>query len=421
MVDSPDASAIGRRFELDGAAWTLGRNVKGPGAIADPRLSRQHLRVGGPSADRVEVEDLGTRNGTFVDGQLLSRPTPLVIGQVVSLGDTFLVVDAPPRAEDFPARTDVDGRVPELVGASLVQVALRRAIETLAPAAGSVLILGPTGVGKEVVAQALHRRSGRGGPFVALNCAAIPTEIAEAELFGAKKGAYTGAVADRSGAFLDAAGGTLFLDELGELAPPVQAKLLRALETRQVQALGGGVPQAVDVRVLAATNATLNVEQFRSDLYARLAQFVLRIPPLSTRRADILPLWDHFMRAEGPGAERPRTPELSEALLLHDWPQNAREIGRLVHLLATVGAPGVPCGLDELPERLQQPLLGRDQDGPPLSADDALEVGPGRPALEAALARAHGNVTTVAAELSVHRQQVYRWIRRLRLDLRQFR
>ena len=421
VVDSPDASAIGRRFELDGTTLTVGRNAKGPGAIADLRLSRQHLRLAGPGPERMEVEDLGTRNGSFLDGQPLTRPTPLLVGQVLSAGDTLWVVDEPPRLEELPSHPEASGVVPEVVGASALILALRRSIETLASVPGSVLILGPTGVGKEIVARALHRYSRRAGPFIALNCAAIPQEIAEAELFGARKGAYTGAVVDRPGAFVEAHGGTLFLDELGELSRPLQAKLLRVLEERQVQPVGGGPPVPVDVRVLAATNATLDQDQFRSDLFARLAQFVLRIPPLAARRADVLPLWDHFMRIEGQGGERPRTPELSEALLLHDWPMNGREVLRLVRLLLMVGMPGVPCGLDELPEALQAPLLRRDQEAPVQDQGPSEDVGPGKSALEELLRRAQGNITTVASELGVHRQQVYRWIRRLRLDVRQFR
>src|SRR5438067_10525952 len=189
-----------------------------------------------------------------------------------------------------------------LVGQSTAMKSLRQAIERLGPTVASVLILGESGVGKERVANALHIASARGA-FVAVNCAAIPKELMEAELFGAEKGAYTGANKTREGLVEQASGGTLFLDEIGELDVKLQPKLLRFLETRKTRRVGGNAEIQSEVRVLSATNSNLESEilegKFRSDLYYRLSEVILHVPPLRTRPSDISLLTMAFLQAAG--------------------------------------------------------------------------------------------------------------------------
>jgi two-component system response regulator FlrC len=211
----------------------------------------------------------------------------------------------------------------------------------------TVLVTGESGTGKEVVARALHSASPRGsGPYVALNCAAIPESLLESELFGHEKGAFTGATAAHPGMFEQAHGGTLLLDEVGEMAPGLQAKLLRVLETRKVVRLGSTRDREVDVRVIAATNRELEAEvqagRFRQDLYFRLNVFPIHIPPLRERLADILPLARHFLAILGssPGRTSPTLSAAAEAALMaYGWPGNVRELQNAVER-ATILAGG---------------------------------------------------------------------------------
>jgi DNA-binding NtrC family response regulator len=215
---------------------------------------------------------------------------------------------------------------------------LRRA-EGVARAEASVLITGESGTGKEVLARHIHRHSRRAdGPFVALNCAALPEALLESELFGHEKGAFSGAIAARRGKFEQADGGTLLLDEIGEMDPRLQAKILRALQEREIDRLGGAGPVKVDVRILAATNRDLSAEvaagRFREDLFFRLNVVALRIPALRDRPEDILPIAEHFARryAEANGLPpRPFAPAARAALLSHSWPGNVRELENTVH------------------------------------------------------------------------------------------
>ncbi len=212
----------------------------------------------------------------------------------------------------------------------------------------TVLLTGESGVGKEVVSRFLHRHSDRAaGPFVALNCAALPETLLESELFGHEKGAFTGAVRTHPGRFEQADGGTLLLDEVGEMAPALQAKFLRVLETRKVTRLGATRELPVDVRVLAATNRDLHAEvqerRFREDLYFRLSVFPIHIPPLRERRGDILPLARHFLAVLGTGpGRRPLEllPEAATALHDYDWPGNVRELSNVMERAVIMAGSG---------------------------------------------------------------------------------
>lgn len=257
-----------------------------------------------------------------------------------------------------------------LVGESPAILALRDMIRRVAASDATVLVSGPTGAGKENVARALHLLSPRATcPFVALNCGAIPAELAESELFGAEAGAFTGASRARAGAFEQAHGGTLFLDELGELPPTLQVKLLRALESREICRLGGGAPRRLDVRVIAATNRDLEAEvsagRFRADLYWRLAVICLDVPPLADRPEDLPALLAHLAAKAGGRLEL--SPCGAAALAAHDWPGNVRELRNFAERLLALGETRVD---DALVAR----HLGRRRSGAP-----ATEGLPGAP------------------------------------------
>jgi DNA-binding NtrC family response regulator len=234
-------------------------------------------------------------------------------------------------------------------------VRLLESATTLARADASVLITGESGTGKEVLARHIHASSRRSrGAFIALNCAALPESLLESELFGHEKGAFSGAVAQRRGKFEQADGGTLLLDEIGEMDPRLQAKLLRAIQEREIDRLGGAGPVKIDVRILAATNRDLAQEvaagRFREDLYFRLNVIRLRIPPLRERLADILPLAEHFAQryAQANGLPaRDFTPEARELLLGHNWPGNVRELENAIHR-AVLLAGGEVIGVDAI-------------------------------------------------------------------------
>ena len=268
-----------------------------------------------------------------------------------------------------------------------------------------VLVTGPNGSGKEVIAGILQANSAvKDGPFVTLNCGALPAELIEAELFGAEAGAYTGATKAREGKFEAADGGTLFLDEIGNLPPAGQMKLLRVLETGRFERLGSNRERQVRVRVISATNADLpamiRAGQFREDLYYRLNLIELQVPPLAERPDDILPLAEHFI-----AGAKPLSPGAREALLRHRWPGNVRELKNTLQRALLLGTgPEVSAADLGLPAPAGAPVA---------TAASAADSEPDRAAIEAAIARANGVLAQAAAELGLSRQALYRRLERL--------
>ena len=334
-------------FELGGDEAVIGRDAQCSVVIDHPTLSRRHarLRLGVP----VTVEDLGSKNGTRIGGRRLETgaPVPLPFGEAFHIGRfSFVVIRSPSRSQSVHGRTTEALRVvdpsAERVGAL---------IRDIAHSDVSVLILGETGVGKEILAHTIHQHSGRKGAFVRVNCAAIAPALIESELFGHAKGAFTGASQERTGLLEAAAGGTVFLDEVGELPEAAQAKLLRAIETREIVRVGAVRPAVIDVRFVAATNRDLPHDvaegRFRGDLFFRLDGVTLVIPPLRERRDRIRPLALEFLRA----AHDKRTEKeplrvahgLLEHLEAHEWPGNVRELKAVMEravLLARGGEIG---------------------------------------------------------------------------------
>lgn len=244
-----------------------------------------------------------------------------------------------------------------LFGASPAIAELRSYLAKVAMSDATVLVTGETGTGKERVAQAVHNMGPRAtAPFVAVNCAAIPEALLESELFGHRRGAFTGATGDFPGRFAEADGGTLFLDEIGEMSPPGQAKLLRVIEDREVTPVGSSSKRKVDVRLVAATNSELeemvDCRAFRADLYYRLNVVRIELPPLRDRPEDILPILDHFItqhnRRRALNVGRPDT-QLLARMRCYDWPGNVRELRNLVEAMFVDPPSGRSVGLTDLP------------------------------------------------------------------------
>jgi transcriptional regulator with PAS, ATPase and Fis domain len=279
-----------------------------------------------------------------------------------------------------------------------------------------VLLAGATGTGKEVIARVVHTISGRSGDFVPVNCGALPATLVESELFGVKKGAFSGAIADRPGLVRAADGGTLFLDEIGDLPLPAQVAFLRVLQEREVCPVGDTKARPVDLRVVAATHQPLAelVEQgrFRADLYGRLAGFTLTLPTLAERRDDLGLLIAQLLRRAH--ARDPRlTPEAAATLLSHSWPLNIRELEqRLTTALALAGREAID-------HQHLGPLALAAATAPAGGEDEEEEDQRAR--LIALLTQHRGNVTEVARALGRSRLQVYRWLRRHQLDPRSYR
>ncbi len=303
----------------------------------------------------------------------------------------------------------------EIIGKSKKMQHVFTQIQTAAAGDISVLIQGETGTGKELIAKAIHDNSQRKeGPFVAVNCAAIPTELIESELFGTKPGAFTGASERRIGYFEQADTGTLFLDEIGDMPLTLQAKLLRVLQEREFQRLGGTSTISIDIRVLAATNQDLEDAirdgYFREDLYYRLAAFPIAIPSLRERRGDIPILADHFLKRYAAAAEKPIrdiSTNASQMLVQHDFPGNVRELENVIERAV----------LYETTDRLQpQSLLlhqtrGGSQPATTSSPTDATDIltlkEAERRAIIKALKTTGGNISAAARTLGIDRSTLY--------------
>jgi len=308
----------------------------------------------------------------------------------------------------------------EMVGQSEAMGRVRQLVAQVAPTDARVLITGESGTGKELVAAAIHRASPRArGPFVPVNCAAIPRDLVESEMFGHERGAFTGAGERRLGRFELADGGTLFLDEIGDLNLDAQAKLLRTLETGVLQRLGAEQPTRVDVRVVAATNRRLEeavrAGTFREDLYFRLNIFPIHLPPLRERIEDLPALVRHLTAGARPGRPQTYDGEALTELAAYHWPGNIRELANVVERLAilagpTVGAEQVAQVLTYRPMRKAAAGPAANLDGLPLTdAVDHFE----RELIARALAEADGNVAEAARRLKTDRANLYRRMKRL--------
>ena len=405
---SHTASAL-EQVWLDGQDLELGREPGTEGwVVSDDQASRRHARLEFNGQGYL-LKDLGATNHTFLDGRRLESPSPLADNAVIRVGETLFVY------EDQEAPSTLDRTVTSpakgLTLHNVERLAARAATAALPSRRGlaPVMILGPTGAGKERIARLVHDASGRAGAFVAFNCGgALQRELTWSALFGHRKGAFTGATADRAGAFQRASGGTVFLDEIGELPLELQPLLLRALQEGRIQPQGADQDFDVDTRVVVATHrdlrAAVSAGAFREDLFARLAFVPLEIPGLQRRRVEILPLLRRFARQTLNFTEL-----TAEALVLADWPQNIRALEALAVQL------GLHASDDEAVAVTRAMLPVDVRDSVPAPTTRASR-GPTKVELEGLLKKHKGNVAAVAAELGTHRAQVYRWLDAFHLE-----
>ena len=369
-------------------------------------------------ADAVKATRLGAVN--FLEKPLSPEGVLLAINSALELRLA--------RRERSALRADL-GLAGELVGESPTMHALRAMIARVAPSDARVLITGESGTGKELVAAAIHAGSPRRErPFVRVNCAAIPRDLLESEMFGHERGAFTGATDRRLGRFELAHTGTLLLDEVGDLGADAQAKLLRAIEAKEIERVGGGTPIRVDVRIVAATNRDLEravrTGQFREDLYFRLNVIPVSVPPLRERPSDIPALVRHFaaLQRQRSGQAVPLwTDEAIQYFMRHRWPGNVRELANIVERVSILHA-GAPIGLAEV--RAVLPLSETGQVGlspalpdllqPELTLSDALDEHE-KLLISRALSAAHGVVAEAARRLNTDRPNLYRRMKRLGL------
>jgi transcriptional regulator of acetoin/glycerol metabolism len=384
--------------------------------IDDPWMSVAHARFV-PALGRWTVEDAGSKNGTLVNEQPLVGPRVLADGDLIEMGHTLLRfrADVPTAVADL----GVGGVAAPMPGVATLLPPLARSFEALARVAASpvaIAITGPTGSGKEVVARAIHALSGRVGAFIAVNCGALPDTLVESELFGHRRGAFSGATEDRPGLVRAADGGTLFLDELAELPAPAQVALLRVLQEREVVSIGSAHPVAVDIRIVSATLGELEPlvasRVLREDFYHRLAGFRLRLPPLADRIEDVGLLVGALLgRITARAAAVSFDLRAARWLLRHAWPGNVRELERTLAAALALAGDG-PIAPDQLPQASSPapPAAARTDD------DDAL-----RQRLVELLTAHRGNVSAVARELGKAPAQIRRWLKRFDLDLGAFR
>jgi len=334
VTEGPDRGA---RVPLEGVLL-VGQSPTCALRLTDHLVSRRHLSLE-PAGARVRICDLGSTNGTYVDAVAVNDAW-LRGGEVIRIGDSSLTLSAgvPSEGSAPIARANRFGK---LLGGSLEMRRLYPLAERLAQANIPVLVEGETGTGKEVLAEALHEGSPRAeGPWVVFDCTAVPESLIESELFGHERGAFTGAVAPRRGLFERAHGGTLFIDEIGDLATPLQAKLLRAIERCEVRRVGSDDPIVVDVRIIAATRRNLDHEvqegRFRDDLFHRLVVGRIELPPLRKRQGDIAVLARHFWTELG-GSPRALGSDLVARWEDYSWPGNVRELRNTVARQLAVG------------------------------------------------------------------------------------
>ncbi len=485
LLYAPNFEQLSPAYVFVSPELTIGRDASNLICVPEQAVSRQHARIYSRDGERWFLQDLGSRNGTMVDGAYITE-IELEPNHEIRVGDAiFKFVDA--GVEKCVAYR-IDGRVAgerkaklftELVGGAQIDH-IAADIERIAPKELSAVILGETGTGKEVIARGIHRISGRRGSLQAINCAAIPHNLLESELFGYRRGAFSGADRDKPGLIKLADQGTLFLDEIGDMPLDAQAKLLRVLQSREVFPLGATTPEHVDIRIVCATHRDLyqyvKEGKFRGDLLARLNEHVVRLPPLRERKEDILLLARSFGARYG----RPNlqfTFSFIVALLHYDWPFNVRELescvkrgvaltdgGQLdtIHLPDAIsehmkgygerpraslpssmpaaqpfpptadspmhfqpgGAPqaggaGVIGALPAPPGAFGQPQHAPSQQ--PSSIPPMRRGAPTEEELRGLLERHRGNIAAVGRELGKERMQVHRWLKRYNIDLSQYR
>ncbi len=402
-----------RAVALGADVVTVGKDPANDLVLDDPFVSARHLRLERRNG-RWHVRDLGSTNGTLLAGVRITD-SELPAGAPLAVGDIELVLEA-----EATATASAQGAsAPAFEGMISAEPAMRQLfdlVERVAPADAAVTILGETGTGKELVARALHRLSGRSDrAFVPVNCSAIAESLIESELFGHERGAFSGAERLRKGAFEEADGGTLFLDEIGELPLDLQPKLLRALELGEVKRVGASRPLIVNVRVVAATHRDLGAQvragKFREDLYYRLCVVPLTIPPLRARRGDVRRLAEHFL---GRGAPRGLALRFSDEALAklegYDWPGNVRQLRNVVQRALLFRGEGLVVAASSVTFEDARRAEARGGDDDTLYVRGLTLEDLEREAIRLSLRRHRGRRTAVVKELAIAKSTVMKRI-----------
>jgi DNA-binding NtrC family response regulator len=422
VSQGPDA---GRELVTDKDRIRCGASSSNDLVLAEDRTaSPHHFEIHYTRCGALLV-DLDSKDGTFLDGRRVER-VYLTQGSRIRVGSSLITFEL---LDEEPPPSDAYGQLGGMVGQSAEMTRIFGLIKKIAPLDVSVVIQGETGTGKELVARAIHENSPRKkGPLVVLDCGAIPPNLIESELFGHEKGAFTGAVSARPGAFERAHGGTIFLDELGELRLDLQPKLLRVLESRETRRVGGSEVLEVDVRIIAATNrellAAIKEGLFREDLYFRLSVINILLPPLRERRDDIPHIIQRVLGAPERVTRhgRKRCSDEAMALLMrYTWPGNVRELMNVISYMLTF-SEGEEIDVHHLPVRIrsqhQESPLPFDEHLSFKDAKEQLLEKFEREYLLQVLRRCEGNISRAARESRLHRKSIERLMKKYQLDAR---
>jgi len=396
------------------SSLSVGQSQANDVHVDDASVSRFHFELTRDPKGLL-IRDLGSTNGTLVEGVFVieARLSP---GQRIRAGRAEFTVELEQTKSRVAAHSE--GRFGALIGASEPMRVLFALIDKAAQSDATVLVQGESGTGKELVAEELHRHSQRrDGPFIIVDCGALPDELIESELFGHEKGAFTGAHVERAGAFEAAHGGTLFLDEIGELPLALQPKLLRVLEARTVKRVGSNQRHPVDVRFVAASNRNLrqevNAGSFREDLFWRLSVVELRIPPLRERADDIPALFDALWQQAGVASgPHPIDAETMSELTRQPWRGNVRELRNYVERTAVLGATPMPEGTPERERPAGDGALRVEWELPYRDAKERWVEHFERAFLERRLTEAEGNLSRLAREAEMDRAFLLKLLRK---------
>ena len=445
LLYSPDYEKLLPAYVLNVGEVFIGRDPACAISVPERAVSRRHAQIA-YEAGRWILRDLGGANGTMLDGRFV-REVELEHQHEIRVGDTvfkFVQSDAEGYAGYRIDGTMVGGArrrssaFTELVGGALMD-RIGAQLERIAPVELSVIIQGESGTGKEVVAREIHKLSQRRGPMHAVNCAAIPANLIESELFGYKRGAFSGADRDKPGLVASAHLGTLLLDEIGDMPLEAQAKLLRVLQSKEVYPLGATTAQKVDVRIVCATNRDLRrlvgENRFRGDLLARLNEFQINLPPLRDRKEDIF-LLSRALTARMGRSDLELTYPFLLALVHYDWPYNVRELEACLKRAAALADSKV-IEARHLPESIKEAMVGygtRAEDTPstpPPAMSPGMPPPPAPPRKRSAppteqelrelLERHQGNVAAVGRQLGKERMQIHRWMQRYGIVVDEYR
>jgi transcriptional regulator with GAF, ATPase, and Fis domain len=445
LLYSPSFRSLAPAYPFVAGEIVVGRDPTCAVVLDDHAVSRQHARIVNERGV-FRVVDLDSRNGTFVDGERVQAATLEPLHEL-RVGDALFKFVSHEAEQYVPYRIDgaVDGVMPPphpargAIGGFVFSRA-RAELARVAITDLSCILLGESGTGKEVLAREVHRLSGRRGAFVPIHCAAIPQNLFESELFGFRRGAFSGADRDKPGLVHQAHEGTLFLDEIGDMPIDVQVKLLRVLQFHEVLPLGATRSEHVDLRVVCATHRELyrmvQAGSFRGDLFARISEHITVIPPLRERKEDVFALTQAFIGLSGRRVE----PSFGfmMALLGYDWPFNVREIQSAIKRAVALAEGGIleprhlpPTVLEGSSEhargsagvgRPDLRLRASDPRPPARSSGEGFSRGvPTEATMRELLARHAGNVAAVGRELGKGRMQVHRWVKRYGLSLEDYR